>query len=326
MSFRQAALETGGAYFSRKYAPVHFFPAVALFHHRWIGANLRFTSPTEKASGSKASPNQTCGRSATGGRSRTCCQHGAVSGFPRHGRPRLLGDPAVARSAARAPGQPSPFPQDLPFELGEDCEQSGHRSTGRGGQVRSFSQRNEPDAQMLEFLKRCQQVRDRPAPNDAPPPIPCASNSTNAAGSAPSLRVLRPTGCDSVVSRLSLPNSRVSTLAVRNTTCSLAAPAASSHKPCGIGRRPVCDFRHRAKRPCIPRMPSGTSAAALRIASPPIAPAGRRPTVAITDSSRHACLLKAHNRRDGLGGAKAVRRHTLRSAVSCPDRPGAYSV
>ena len=36
-------------------------------------------------------------------------------------------------------------------EYGEHCS---HGSTGRGGQVQSFSQRNEPDAQMIEFLKR----------------------------------------------------------------------------------------------------------------------------------------------------------------------------
>jgi hypothetical protein len=85
--------------------------------------------------------------------------------------------------------------------------------------------------------------------HSAPLPVPGVSNSTNAAGGALSLTVLRPAGCDSVASRLSLPYSRLRTLAVRNTPCSLAASAAALHRHSGIGNRPVCDFRHRAKRP-----------------------------------------------------------------------------
>jgi CRISPR-associated endonuclease/helicase Cas3 len=41
-------------------------------------------------------------------------------------------------------------------------------------------------------------------------------------------------------------------------------------------------------------MPSGTSGAALRIASPPLRPPGARPTVPATPSPRHAWLPKAH--------------------------------
>ena len=62
----------------------------------------------------------------------------------------------------------------------------------------------------------------------------------NAAGGAASRAVLRPLGCDSVASRLSLPHSRLRALAVRNTPCSLATSAAAAHKGCGIGSRPVC--------------------------------------------------------------------------------------
>jgi phage tail protein X len=63
-------------------------------------------------------------------------------------------------------GQASPnsFPQDLPFELGENGEQACHRSTGRSGQVQGLGQRNETDAEMIQFLQRGQQVGDRPAP------------------------------------------------------------------------------------------------------------------------------------------------------------------
>jgi hypothetical protein len=55
---------------------------------------------------------------------------------------------------------PRPLAQNLPFELGEDRQQSGHRSTGWCGQIQRLCQRNEPDAQMFQFLECRQQVRD----------------------------------------------------------------------------------------------------------------------------------------------------------------------
>ena len=84
-------------------------------------------------------------------------------------RPQSRAGPAVCRSAAHAPGRPRSFPQDLAFELGEDGQQSGHRSAGGRGQVQRLGQRDEADAQMLQFLKRGQQVRHRPAPAVQPP-------------------------------------------------------------------------------------------------------------------------------------------------------------
>jgi|SRR5271156_5446861 len=54
----------------------------------------------------------------------------------------------------------SPLPQNLPFELGENGEQSSHRATGWRGQVQCFREGNETYAEMLQFLKRCQQVGD----------------------------------------------------------------------------------------------------------------------------------------------------------------------
>jgi hypothetical protein len=34
---------------------------------------------------------------------------------------------------------PSPFPQNLSFELGENGKQASHRSTGRAGQIQRLS-------------------------------------------------------------------------------------------------------------------------------------------------------------------------------------------
>jgi len=79
--------------------------------------------------------------------------------------------------------------------------------------------------------------------------LPGVSNSTNAAGEVFALAVLRRPVCDSVVRRLSLPYSKLRTLAVRNTPCSLAISAAAAHNGSGIGSRPVWGFRHCAKRP-----------------------------------------------------------------------------
>jgi hypothetical protein len=59
---------------------------------------------------------------------------------------------------------PSSFPQNLPFKLGEDGQQSCHCTTGWCGQIQSFGQGNETDAQMFQFLKGRQQIRYRPAP------------------------------------------------------------------------------------------------------------------------------------------------------------------
>ena len=73
-----------------------------------------------------------------------------------------------AQSFAVLPGvrqaSPSSFPQNLPFELGEDRQQAGHRATGRRGQIQRLGQRDETDAEMLQFLKCRQQIRYRPAP------------------------------------------------------------------------------------------------------------------------------------------------------------------
>lgn len=69
--------------------------------------------------------------------------------------------------------------------------------------------------------------------HSAPPPVLGVNNFTNAAGGVPSLALLRPSGCDSVVSRLSLPYSRLKTLAVRKTPCSLANSAAALRRDSG---------------------------------------------------------------------------------------------
>ena len=70
--------------------------------------------------------------------------------------------PASSRTNIQGLGQPgsSSLPQNLPFKLCEYRQKSGHGSTGRRGQIQRLSQRHEPDSQMLQFLKRCQQVRD----------------------------------------------------------------------------------------------------------------------------------------------------------------------
>jgi len=59
---------------------------------------------------------------------------------------------------------PSSFAQDFPFELGEDRQQAGHRATCRSSEIERLSQRDETDAEMVQFLKCRQQVRHRPAP------------------------------------------------------------------------------------------------------------------------------------------------------------------
>src|SRR5580704_16516478 len=49
--------------------------------------------------------------------------------------------------------------QDLTFELGEDCQQAGHRATGGRREIERFGQRDEADSEMLQFLKGREQVR-----------------------------------------------------------------------------------------------------------------------------------------------------------------------
>jgi len=43
------------------------------------------------------------------------------------------------------------LPQNLPFELSENRQQSGHRATGWRGQVQSFSEGNETYAKVFQF-------------------------------------------------------------------------------------------------------------------------------------------------------------------------------
>ena len=86
-------------------------------------------------------------------------------GGPRScGRPRRCAVlPGVRQASAH------PFPQNLPFELGEDGQQPGHRATGGRGQIQRLGQRDETHSEMLQFLKCRQQVRHRPAPAIQPP-------------------------------------------------------------------------------------------------------------------------------------------------------------
>ena len=59
---------------------------------------------------------------------------------------------------------PSSFPQNFPFELGENSEQAGHRTPGGRSQIQRLGQRHEADAEMLQLLEGCQQIRYRPTP------------------------------------------------------------------------------------------------------------------------------------------------------------------
>ena len=54
--------------------------------------------------------------------------------------------------------------KNLPFELGEHGEQSGHGAAGGGGQIECFGQRDETHSEMLKFLQRRNQIRNGPAP------------------------------------------------------------------------------------------------------------------------------------------------------------------
>ena len=64
---------------------------------------------------------------------------------------------------------PDPFPQYVPLESCENGEHLRQGATGRRGQIQSFSQGDETDAEVLQFLEGCQQVCDRPAPTVQPP-------------------------------------------------------------------------------------------------------------------------------------------------------------
>src|SRR5262249_46704167 len=64
---------------------------------------------------------------------------------------------------------PGSFPQNLPFELSKDGEQTSHGSAGRRGQVQCLSQRYETHPKMLEFLEGRQQICYRPTPAIQPP-------------------------------------------------------------------------------------------------------------------------------------------------------------
>lgn len=53
----------------------------------------------------------------------------------------------------------SSFPKNLFFELREYSQKAGHRSAGWRGQVEGFRERDETDTEVVEFLKRRQQIR-----------------------------------------------------------------------------------------------------------------------------------------------------------------------
>src|SRR5579863_251576 len=63
----------------------------------------------------------------------------------------------------------NPLAQDFAFELREDCEHGSHGAAGRSSQVEGLGQRDEADAEMLQFLERGQQIGYRSAPAIEPP-------------------------------------------------------------------------------------------------------------------------------------------------------------
>ena len=63
------------------------------------------------------------------------------------------------------------FAQDLPFELSEDRQQSGHCSTSGCGQIQRFRQRSEAYSEVLQFLECRQEVCNGAAPTVQPPPV-----------------------------------------------------------------------------------------------------------------------------------------------------------
>jgi len=48
---------------------------------------------------------------------------------------------------------PGSFPKNFPFELRENRQQPGHRSTGWRRQIQRLCQRDEADAEVFEFLE-----------------------------------------------------------------------------------------------------------------------------------------------------------------------------
>ena len=48
--------------------------------------------------------------------------------------------------------------QNLTLELGERSQQCGHGAAGGRGQIKSFGERHEADAEMLQFLQSREQV------------------------------------------------------------------------------------------------------------------------------------------------------------------------
>src|SRR5260370_33418214 len=75
-------------------------------------------------------------------------------------------EPRRLRPAQSFPIQPglgqasaSSLSQNLSFELGEDSQQSVHRTPGWCGQIQSLGEGNETDAEMFQFLEGRQQIR-----------------------------------------------------------------------------------------------------------------------------------------------------------------------
>ena len=64
---------------------------------------------------------------------------------------------------------PNALAQDLALELGEHGQQCGHGTAGRRGQIQRLGQRDEADAEMLQFLQGGQQIGDRSSPSVQPP-------------------------------------------------------------------------------------------------------------------------------------------------------------
>jgi hypothetical protein len=60
--------------------------------------------------------------------------------------------PLPVRPCMRQTG-PRSFPQNLPFELSENGEQTGHGAPGRRGQIQRLSQGDETDTKMIQLLK-----------------------------------------------------------------------------------------------------------------------------------------------------------------------------
>jgi hypothetical protein len=62
----------------------------------------------------------------------------------------------------------NPVALDVTFELGEDCEHAGQSPAAGCGQVESFAQRDEADAQWSKLLQRGDEVEERPSPTVEP--------------------------------------------------------------------------------------------------------------------------------------------------------------